>query len=91
MKMFVKPKRTYLYRDTVDFRKSIDGLVAIVEGEFERDAYTAALFLFCNKTKDKLKLVYWAKTGGLLCGTSKLENKSSNGHGNLPSFNGGYL
>lgn len=64
MKMFVKPKRTYLHRDTVDFRKSIDGLVAIVEGEFERDAYTAALFLFCNKTKDKLKLVYWDKTGG---------------------------
>ncbi len=52
-----------LYRDAVDFRKSIDGLVTIVESEFERDAYTGALFLFCNKTKDKLKLVYWDKTG----------------------------
>ncbi len=63
MKMFVEPERIYLHRDAVDFRKSIDGLVAIVEGELERDAYTGALFLFCNKAKDKLKLVYWDKTG----------------------------
>jgi len=28
-----------------------------------RDAYTGALFLFCNKAKYKLKLVYWDKTG----------------------------
>ncbi|MBE0377203.1 hypothetical protein PPRY_a2287 [Pseudoalteromonas prydzensis ACAM 620] len=61
MKMFVEPKCIYLHRDAVDFRKSIDGLVAIVEGELERDAYTGALF--CNKAKDKLKLVYWDKTG----------------------------
>lgn len=51
MKMFVEPAHIYLYRDAVDFRKSIDGLVAIVEGELERDAYTGALFLFCNKAK----------------------------------------
>lgn len=63
MKMFVEPQCIYLHRDAVDFRKSIDGLVAIVEGELERDAYTSALFLFCNKAKDKLKLVYWDKTG----------------------------
>ncbi|WP_462167634.1 IS66 family insertion sequence element accessory protein TnpB [Pseudoalteromonas sp. GB43] len=63
MKMFVEPKCIYLYPDAVDFRKPIDGLVAIVEGELERDAYTGALFLFCNKAKDKLKLVYWNKTG----------------------------
>ncbi|WP_312842967.1 IS66 family insertion sequence element accessory protein TnpB [Pseudoalteromonas sp. 2CM36K] len=31
--------------------------------ELERDAYTGALFLFCNKAKDKLKLVYWDRTG----------------------------
>ena len=49
MKMFVEPKCIYLHRDAVDFRKSIDGLVALVEGELERDAYTGALFLFCNK------------------------------------------
>ena len=63
MNMFIEPDNVFLYRDVVDFRKSIDGLVAIVEGELKRDAYTGALFLFCNKAKDKLKLVYWDKTG----------------------------
>lgn len=63
MKMFVEPADIFLYRDVVDFRKSIDGLVEIVERELKRDAYTGAMFLFCNKGKDKLKAVFWDKTG----------------------------
>lgn len=51
MKMFVKPQNIYLHRDAVDFRKSIDGLVAIIEGELERDAYTDAFFCFATKRK----------------------------------------
>ena len=35
MKMFVEPARIYLHRDAVDFRKSIDGLVALVESELK--------------------------------------------------------
>lgn len=63
MKMFIAPPAIYLHRDAVDFRKSIDGLVAIVEQELAHDAYTGALFVFCNKAKNKLKLLYWDKTG----------------------------
>jgi len=63
MQMFVAPPEVFLHRDVVDFRKSINGLVGIVEDEIERDAYTGALFVFCNKAKDKLKILYWDKTG----------------------------
>ena len=56
MKMFVEPSEVFLYRDFVDFRKAINGLVGIVEDELNRDAYTGALFVFCNKAKDKLKI-----------------------------------
>ncbi|WDE06675.1 IS66 family insertion sequence element accessory protein TnpB [Thalassomonas viridans] len=63
MKMFVDPPHIYLYRDFVDFRKSINGLTALVELELRQDAYTGALFIFCNKGKDKIKLLYWDKTG----------------------------
>ena len=63
MKMFVEPSEIFLHRDFVDFRKSINGLTAIVEDELNRDAFTGALFVFCNKAKDKLKILYWDKTG----------------------------
>ena len=63
MKMFIEPCAVFLHRDLVDFRKAINGLAALVEDELNRDAYTGALFVFCNKAKDKLKILYWDKTG----------------------------
>jgi len=55
-----------LHQDFVDFRKSINGLAGIVEGELVRDAYTGTLFVFCTKVKDKLKILYWDNTGFVL-------------------------
>mgnify|MGYP000108318932 CR=1 FL=1 len=63
MKMFVEPSNIYLHRQFVDFRKSINGLSAIVESELELPTMSGALFIFCNKAKDKLKILYWDKTG----------------------------
>lgn len=63
MQSFIEPSAVFLHRDFVDFRKSINGLTAIVEDELNRDAYTGELFVFCNKAKDKLKILYWDKTG----------------------------
>lgn len=53
----------YLYRDAVDFRKSINGLATIVEQELARSPFDPGLFLFTNKNRDKLKLLYWDNTG----------------------------
>ena len=55
--------RIYLYRDRVDFRKSINGLSVIVEQEMELDLFGRNLFLFCDKRKKKLKVLYWDETG----------------------------
>jgi transposase len=63
MKMFVDVGTIYLHRDIVDFRKSINGLVTIVEQEMELSPFTDALFVFCNKTRDKVKVVYWDQSG----------------------------
>ncbi|MCP4011132.1 MAG: IS66 family insertion sequence element accessory protein TnpB, partial [Proteobacteria bacterium] len=46
----------YLYRHAVDMRKSINGLVAIVEGEMEMDPFSSALFVFCNTNRTIIKL-----------------------------------
>jgi transposase len=63
MKMFVEPSRIYLHRQFVDFRKSINGLSIIVESEMNQPVMSGALFIFCNKARDKLKILYWDKTG----------------------------
>ena len=53
----------YLYREVVDFRKSINGLAAIVASETDFSFASGALFLFTNKQKDKIKILYWDETG----------------------------
>jgi transposase len=53
----------YLYRDHVDFRKSIDGLSVIVEQELGLNLFGRHLFLFCDRRKRKLKVLYWDDTG----------------------------
>jgi transposase len=63
MKMFVDVDEIYLHRDAVDFRKSINGLVLIVEQEMKLSPLADALFVFCNKGRDKAKVVYWDRTG----------------------------
>ena len=63
MKMFVEPPAIYLHKALVDFRKSINGLSAIVEDEMALSPFSGALFIFCNRQRDKLKVLYWDKTG----------------------------
>ena len=53
----------YLHREPVDFRKSINGLSLIVEQQMQLSPFTQALFVFCNKRRDKLKVLYWDNTG----------------------------
>ncbi|MCP5057482.1 MAG: IS66 family insertion sequence element accessory protein TnpB [bacterium] len=49
----------YLYRGIVDMRKSIDGLSAIVEQELGLNPFGVQLFVFCNRKRDKIKVLYW--------------------------------
>ena len=63
MKMFVEPADIYLYMDIVDFRKSINGLIVVVEQDMNLNPFRDALFVFRNKKRDKVKILYWDKTG----------------------------
>jgi len=53
----------YLHRDPVDFRKSINGLSVIVNEAMGLSPFDAAVFVFCNRRRDKLKVLYWDNTG----------------------------
>jgi transposase len=63
MKMFNAVPEVFLYRDFVDFRKSINGLSAIVEQQMQLSPLDGSVYVFCNKGRDKLKILYWDKTG----------------------------
>lgn len=53
----------YLHRDPVDFRKSINGLSVIVDQAMGLSPFESGLFVFCNRGRDKLKVLYWDSTG----------------------------
>ena len=55
-----------LCRDPVDFRKSINGLSILVEEVLDRDPFSAQLFVFCNRKRDKVKILYWERSGFVL-------------------------
>ena len=53
----------YLCVEPVDFRKAIQGLSLLVEQELELNPFEATLFVFINRRRDKLKILYWEKNG----------------------------
>lgn len=56
----------YLCREAVDMRKSINGLAVLVEQGLALDPFQHALFVFCNRKRDKVKILYWERTGFVL-------------------------
>ena len=55
--------RVYLACGSTDLRKSIDGLAALVSQVFALDLFSGSLFVFCNKGRDKLKILVWDTNG----------------------------
>ncbi len=64
--------RIYLYAKDVDMRRSFDGLMAIVQLEFDKDIRQGDVFLFINKRRDRLKILWW-DGDGLAIFTKRLE------------------
>lgn len=59
----LRPVQVYLARGATDLRKSIDSLCTLVSYSFELDPMSASLFVFCNRDRDKLKILYWDNNG----------------------------
>lgn len=55
--------RIYLCTTPADMRKSFDGLHVLVRQVFELDPLDGHLFLFVNRRRDRVKLLWWDRDG----------------------------
>jgi transposase len=56
-------KQVYLYRDPVDMRKGAAGLAALVSLELGRNPADNSLYVFINRSRNKIKLLIWHLNG----------------------------
>ncbi len=63
MRSNAKVEKVYLYPKPVDFRKSIDGLAALVELDIKVAVFDLVLFVFLNKPRNRVKIWYWERNG----------------------------
>lgn len=63
----------YIVCGHTDMRKSIDGLAAIIQQQFQLDLFSSSAFLFCGRRRDRLKVLLWEEDGFLLL-YKRLEN-----------------
>ena len=55
--------KVYVHREAVDFRKSINGLAALVEQALGLEPFAAALYVFANQRRNRVKILGWETNG----------------------------
>ena len=55
--------RIFVAKGPTDMRKGFNGLQGIITGLLEQDPLSGHLFLFVNRRRDKLKILYWDGDG----------------------------
>ena len=55
--------RIYLYHGPCDMRKSFDGLCGLIRSELGADPLSGSLFVFCNRRRNMVKLLYFDRDG----------------------------
>lgn len=56
-------ERVYLHRAPVDMRKQMNGLALLAQDQMGADPLSGALFVFINRSRNKLKLLLWERNG----------------------------
>ncbi len=55
--------RVYLALGNTDMRKAINGLSILVQESMDLDPFSGNLFVFCNRKRHILKILYWDRNG----------------------------
>ena len=58
--------RVYLHREPIDFRAGINSLAIVVEQSMGLNPFERAVFAFCNRRRDRIKLLFYDRSGFLM-------------------------
>ncbi|MDL1984522.1 MAG: IS66 family insertion sequence element accessory protein TnpB [Deltaproteobacteria bacterium] len=55
--------KVYLAIGNTDMRKAINGLSILVQESMDLDPFSGHLFVFCNRKRNIIKILYWDRNG----------------------------
>jgi transposase len=56
-------KAVYLCCGHTDMRKSINGLMILIKNSFVMDPFSEAVYVFCNRARNRIKILEWDEDG----------------------------
>lgn len=68
MLSFPPSVRIYLATGPTDMRNSFDGLAAAARSVLREDPLSGHVFVFCNRRRDLIKLLFWDRSGFVVLG-----------------------
>lgn len=63
MLSFTGSLKVYVALEACDLRKSFNGLWVVVSEQLKLDPKSGAIFVFTNRRKNRIKVLYWDGTG----------------------------
>jgi len=72
MLSFAGSLKVFVAVEPCDMRKGFNGLPELVTGRLGEDTQSGALFVFTNRRRNRLKILFWDRTGLWVC-TKRLE------------------
>jgi len=63
MNIFPNNTQVYLALGSTDMRKSINTLSIVVQETMQLNPLSGHMFVFCNKNRSIIKILYWDKNG----------------------------